>query len=253
MVCPKACRRVIGERGFSASIGRTGFSTSTGQFYRNFLLEQHIAGFEHRVYVVDGVAVSAYQSVPNHVVGNGFDTLRALFAARQDQRKHNPFQVDKPADMAEVEMALLARGGAWTDVPAQGQIVWLAAKSIPDSQTDFIPSLETLPSAARALAVAATQAVAAYNAAVDMIVTPSGTAFVLEINIRAYIGAHSFPNTNSSYNLTLPNAIVQSLFGKQRLQHRDLVAFDFQALEKELFREGRRAKGLDAADFVQFG
>lgn len=218
-----------------------------------FLLEQHIAGFEHRVYVVDGAAVSAYQSVPNHVVGNGFDTLRTLFAARQDHRKHNPFQVDKPADLADVEMALLTRGGSWSDVPPMGQTVWLASKPIPDSQSDFIPSLDTLPRAARDLAVAATQAVAAYNAAVDMIVTPSGTAYVLEINIRAYIGAHSFPNLNGAYNLTLPNAIVQSLFGKQRLQPRDLAAFDFQALEKELFREGRTGKGLDAAEFARFG
>ena len=47
----------------------------------SFLIEQHISGFEHRVYVVDGLAVSAYQTVPNHVVGDGSQNLRKLFAA----------------------------------------------------------------------------------------------------------------------------------------------------------------------------
>ena len=218
----------------------------------SFLVEQHISGFEHRVYVVDGVAVLAYQTVPHHVVGNGSDNVRSLFATRQDRRKLNPFKIDKPADLAEVEMALLSRGGTWADVPATGQIVWLAANAIPDSQSDFLLSLEKLPEAAKQLAVAATKAVAAYSAAVDMIIHPSGTPYVLEINIRAYIGAPSFPNSDSEYNLTLPNAMLQSLFGVPRTPTCDLLSFDFQSLGAEVFREGRTSNGVDAAKFAEF-
>ena len=219
----------------------------------SFLVEQHIAGFEHRVYVVDGVAVSANQRVPNHVVGNGYDDVRTLFAVRQDQRKRNPYLVDKTADPAEIEMALLSRGRARSDVPRLGETVWLAASAVPSMQSDYVLSLHTLPEAAKRLAVAASKAVAAYNTALDMIVEPSGDAYVLEINIRPYIGGSSFPHPNGEYNLTVPTALIQSLFGSPSAAPLDLLGFDFQALGAEVFREGRTSKGVEAADFAKFG
>ena len=219
----------------------------------SYMVEQHISGFEHRVYVVNGVAVAAFQRVPNHVVGNGIDNVRALFAARQEQRKCNPVLVDMPADMAEVEMALVGRGGAWSDVPEQGQIVWLAANSLPSKQIDYVPSLHTLPKTAKLLAGAAAKAVAAYNAGLDIIVEPSGEAYVLELNIRAGIASHSFPHPNGEYNLTVPTALIQSLFGPPKAAQRPVLGFDFQALSVEVFREGRTSKGVEAADFAQFG
>ena len=219
----------------------------------SFLIEQHISGFEHRVYVVDGLAVSAYQTVPNHVVGDGSQNLRKLFAARQHRRQYNPFQIDKPADMAVVEMAVLARGATLSDIPAAGQIVWLANNAVPDSQSDFLSSLESLPISAKRLAVDASRAASANFAALDMIVDRTGTAYVLEINIRAYIGAASFMISNGAYNLTVPNALIQSLFGPAKTGPRTILGFDFQALGAEVFREGQTSKGVEAKDFAQFG
>jgi len=220
---------------------------------QSFVVEQHIKGFEHRVHVVDGVVVTALQRVANHVVGNGFDTVASLFAARQEDRKRNPYLVEKTADVAEVEMALLSRGGAWSDVPPLGQTVWLAANGLPNPQGDIILSFDTLPEAAKHLAVAATKAVAAQSAGLDILVEPSGTAYVLEINIRPWIGAQSFPHPKGDYNLTLPNALVQSVFGAPNPQPRPLLGFDYQALGAEVFRQGRVTKGVAAADFARFG
>lgn len=220
---------------------------------QSFLVEQHINGFEHRVYVVDGVVVAANQRIPNNVVGNGSDTVATLFAARQEDRRRNPYFADKTADLAEVEMTLLTRGGAWSDVPARGQIVWLAKDGIPGMQGDFPLSLDSLPEAAKHLAVAATKAVAAQSAGLDILVEPSGTAYVLEINIRPWIGAQSFPHPQGDYNLTLPNALIQSVFGAPNPQPRPLLGFDYQALGAEVFRQGRVTKGVEAADFAQFG
>ena len=86
-----------------------------------------------------------------------------------------------------------------------------------------------------------------------MIVQPSGEAYVLEINIRAWIGSHSFPHPNGAYNLTVPTALVQSLFGPPRTKGRVVLGFDFIALSAEVFREGRASEGVKAADFAQFG
>jgi D-alanine-D-alanine ligase-like ATP-grasp enzyme len=219
----------------------------------SFLVEQHIEGFENRVFVVDGVAVSSYRVIPNHVVGNGTDSIWTLFAARQDQRQRNPFLVERPADMASVEMTLLARGLTWSNVPTRGQRVWLASNGVPTTQSDFLLSLDTLPDAAKRLAVAATKAVAAYNAALDMIVEPSGEAYVLEMNIRAMIAPASFPHPVGPYNLTVPAALIQSLFAPPKSEPRPLLGFDFQSLGAEVFREDRTSSGVKAADFAQFG
>ena len=219
----------------------------------SFLVEQHIVGFEHRLYVVDGVAVSANQRVPNHVVGNGYDPVSKLFAERQEARKRNPYLIDRQADMAQIEMTLLTRGGAWSDVPALGQIIWLAKDAIPSLQSNFVLSLNTLPENVKRLAVAATKVVAAYNAALDMIVEPSGEAYVLEINIRSFIGGASFPHPDGEYNLTVPTALIQSLFGAPKSKTRPLLGFDFQSLGAEVFREGRVSMGVHAADFARFG
>ena len=65
--------------------------------------------------------------------------------------------------------------------------------------------------------------------------------------------SHSFPHPNGEYNLTVPNALVQSLFGPPKAAQRPVLGFDFQALGAEVFREGRASKGVEAADFAQFG
>jgi hypothetical protein len=186
-------------------------------------------------------------------VGNGHDTVRILFVARQNQRKYNPWTIDKPADLAEVEMALLDRGRSWSTVPAHGQIIWLTGNTFPDMNGNWMFSLDRLPDTAKQLAVSATKAVAAYNAGVDILVTPSGEAFVLELNIRAWIGGHSFPYPKGNFNLTVPTALIQSLFGPPTAAPREVSGFDFQALGAEVFREGRTSKGVEAADFAQLG
>jgi len=219
----------------------------------SFLVEQHISGFEHRVYVVDGKAVTAYNFVPDNVVGNGHDTVRSLLLSRQDQRKFNPWTIDKPTDLAQVEMALLDRGRSWSTVPAHGQIIWLTGNTFPDMNGNWMFSLDRLPDTAKQLAISATKAVAAYNAGVDILVTPSGEPFVLELNIRAWIGGHSFPYPKGNFNLTVPTALIQSLFGPPTATPRDVLGFDFQGLGAEVFREGRTSKGVEAADFAQFG
>ena len=81
----------------------------------------------------------------------------------------------------------------------------------------------------------------------------SGTPYVLEINIRPYIGAASFMISNRAYNLTVPNALIQSLFGPPTAAPCEVLGFDFQALGADVLREGRMSNGVVAADFAQFG
>lgn len=217
------------------------------------LVEQQIRGREYRIYVIGNEAVDAYRYTPAHVVGTGTDTVRSLFEARDDRRKKSPFLVDRLPDPAEMEIALLGQKLQWESVPAKGQVVWLAVSSIPDTQGDFVNAMDEIPAGMRQLAVDAARAVASQNCALDMILAPSGEAYVLEINIRAMFAALCFPHPVGEYNLRVPHRILDTVFARRAGAELEVTGFDFAAMKAEVFREGRSSKGVAARDYVTFG
>ena len=217
-----------------------------------YLLEQHIMGNEFRVYVVDRTPVHAYQVIPNHVLGNGRDTVRTLHAVRFEQRKVNPFFGARDVHYASAEIALLSRGFSWDYIPAVKEIVWLAADQIPDSSSDMLPILPKLSEEARLLAVDAARSVAAFNCAVDMIMDSKGVPYVLEVNIRAYITQHCFPMPSTLYNIDVPTSLIKAHFGSMNTDQRKVTGFDFAALRTNLFQKDQPPQGVRAADFAVF-
>lgn len=218
----------------------------------DYVIEQHVPGVEHRVYVVDNRIVAAYSYERPHVVGDGVMTLRQLYAQHQAIRATNPFVVDRTLEPAEIELALLMQRIGWNDVPEAGRSVMLSTSPIPDAQGNFTGCADTLPVRMRQTALAAARAVAAKNCAIDMILDRSGTAFVLEVNIRAMIGPHSFLPPSGAWNLDVPFAILASHFPIPPAPVREVTRFDFPALRAEIFREGRSGRGVAALDFARF-
>lgn len=217
-----------------------------------YVIEQYISGREHRVYVVDDKVVAAYWHRPPSVEGDGALSIRALYARHQAERAGNPFIADRGLATAEIELALLLQQVGWDSVPAAGQRVWLNTKPFPDGQSEFFVCTDALPDAIRKTALAAARAVASRNCAIDMMVTPAGQAFVLEVNSRPMIGVHCFPHPTGRFNLEVPQAILRSLFPQRSDPVREVETLDFQALRAEVFRDGRTTKGVDAAGFATF-
>lgn len=217
-----------------------------------FLLEQNIVGREYRLFVAGGTVAAAYARSPIHVVGDGTNSIRALYEERQKRRATNPFTATRIPDEAALDLALLMRRRTWQDVPAKGEVVWLNTDTLPSGSGDFPCCIDTVSPKLKQLAIAATQAVSAPHAALDMILDTNDEPYVLELNLRPMIAGLSFPWPTGRWNLNAPHAILDTLFGDERRQTRSISGFDFAALRSEIFREGRKTRGVNAADFVEY-
>ena len=217
-----------------------------------YVVEQHIAGREHRVFVVDDRVVAAYWYDPPHVTGDGQRTVRALFAEHQAVRAGNPFVVDRKIDPATIDLALLMQKSGWEEVPAPGRQVWLMTDPFPDAQGEVPVLTDSLPDEMRRMALATARAVASKACAIDLMVNGQGEAFVLEVNIRPMIGVHSFPAPYGAWNLDVPFAMLRSLFPIARDPVREVAVLDFPALKAEVFRPDRTGRGVMAREFATF-
>lgn len=219
---------------------------------QEFILEQQIVGTEHRLYVVGDRVVSAYRRFPAHVVGNGKDSIAALNELRIESRQKNPFRAARPLPQAELELALLMARRSWNDVPRQGEVILLTTDLTPSSTGDSTPSLDMIPDSMKTLAISAAKALGAPNCALDMMLDRSGVPFVLELNIRAMITGICFPWPVGEISLDVPVAIFEHFFGKGFPPKAQIASFDFSGLRAAILDPGRRAQGVDAADFAGF-
>jgi cyanophycin synthetase len=217
-----------------------------------FILEQHVAGQEHRLFVVGQEVVAAYQRIAGFVVGNGVDSIRTLCGKYDDLRRTNPFTADRLLDHTEVELALLLNGRTWADVPKHGEVVKLSKDGVLSGQNAFPWSLNAISQETKQLAVKAMQTVSARAGALDMIIDGRGVPYVLEINLRAMIAPLSFPWPTGPWNMNVPKALVDDIFGKAERTERSVASFDFAAMRAEIFKDGRTSRGVNAADFMKF-
>jgi cyanophycin synthetase len=216
-----------------------------------FILEQHVAGQEHRLFVVGQEVVAAYQRIPGFVVGNGVDSIRTLCGKYDDLRKTNPFTADRLLDHTEVELALLLNDRKWTDIPKPNEVVNLSKDGVLSGQNAFPWSLHLLSQETKQLAMKAMQTVSGRAGALDMIIDSRGVPYVLEINLRAMIAPLSFPWPTGSWNMNVPKALVDDIFGKVDRTERSVVSFDFAAMRAEIFRDERKSRGVNAEAFMQ--
>ncbi len=96
--------------------------------YGNVLVEEHIDGLDHRITVINGKAVRAYERAPARVAGDGIHTVSELIdqAAIErlkaiDLREYGFVKKDDPIMIGLLRRQNLALG----DVPDQGRIVLL--------------------------------------------------------------------------------------------------------------------------------
>ena len=246
---------VSGSLGKDTHVGQSAqqvLAVLRGNPNAGYLLEQYIVGQEHRLFVVGRKVVGAFIRQPPIVVGNGIDTIRTLCENYQAAREHNPLFVDNKLNPAEVELALLFWRRKWTDIPRLNEVVSLAKDLVPAAQGNRSWSLDTLPQSMKQLAIDSMQALSARSGALDMVLDRSGVPFVLEVNMRPMIAALSLPWPHGEWNLHVPNAIIDDLFGPSTKPRREIATFDFAALRAEIFREGRTTKGINASDFATF-
>lgn len=201
------------------------------------LVEEQIVGREYRVYVVNGRIAAAYEKPGCFVIGNGKSTIAQLIAERNRKRTFNPYLAKSPIDPTRVTDYLSRAGILMTKVPVFGERVDLNhAKNI---SSGGIPRdcSETLSEKVVKAAIAACHAIDMLNAGVDIIEDESGP-FVLELNVRAHIGGHSFPFEGKGVGNAVAEAIIDHYFPADGIRRDTTRIIDAAHLNAAFSKDG---------------
>lgn len=219
-------RRGSRGRGVLAGIAdeeelRTGYQWLTEEFQvREFVLEKHFEGGDHRVYVVGDKAVAVGVKVPAHVVGDGRHTIDELIDQKNHDRSSNPYLGQAPiARDYEVDSYIGRQGYTYDSVLQAGVHLRLRGKANASAGGDFHDQTEVLPDHIKEAAVRSVAAIdGVVTAGVDILYDPAkphGEDYVvIELNDRPHIGLNMYPTHGTGRDI--PAAIVDAHFPDSR-------------------------------------
>lgn len=187
---------------------------------REFVLEKHFEGGDHRVFVVGDQAVAAGVKVPAHVVGDGRHTIDELIDQKNRERSSNPYLGQAPINRDyEVDSYIAKQGYTYHSVLNDGVQLRLRGKANASAGGDFHDQTEVLPEHIKEAAVRSVAAIdGIVTAGVDILYDPSkppGEDYVvIELNDRAHIGLNMYPTHGTGRDV--PAAVVDALFPDSR-------------------------------------
>ena len=217
-----------------------------------FIVEQHINGTEFRVTASKTKVIAAQKVAPAYVVGDGVATLKQLVEREGAARNRNPARRSRPASLEVIARSAAAKGWDGNTVLPKGEVFYYAADNITSTQFR-IPVLDQLPQNVRNCAIATVRATKAAFITMDIVVDYAGEPYVVDVDSSCAMSMECFPYPNGEWNLTVPEYILKHHFPRHKRVDRVIKSYDYAALNEELFREGRTSKGVNAADFVEFG
>lgn len=206
--------------------------------YSSYIIEQHIVGQEHRVYVVGNKVVGAINRIPANVIGDGEHTIEELINIKNEARKKNPHLSTRLIKVNQEMLQILKKEGYTLQcVPAKGEQVFLSKKSNISSGGDSIESTDSLSEEIKEVAIDTVRSIPGMlHAGIDLIVDPinehKGT--VIEVNATAGIGLHLFPSVGSSRDV--PGAIIDYYFPEtiSETPKNKMLFFDYKIVNELL-------------------
>lgn len=162
---------------------------------KRLVLEEEVPGVDIRIFVVDGVAVSAAARVPPFVVGDGGASLQQLQEQLTEARRRNAYLRGKPP---VVDTRVLQEQGKTAEtVPAAGEVVLLnGTANVSMGGVNVEVSSSIAPEALR-LAEGAVSAVPGLHiAGVDLLMpspNEAAAARVIELNTSPNLSLHEYP------------------------------------------------------------
>ncbi|GGD29900.1 hypothetical protein [Sinisalibacter lacisalsi] len=186
-----------------------------------FVIEEHISGSEYRVFVVGDRCVAAYERPALQVRGDGISSIEALIDARNRQRALNPRTRSSLIDKLEVAATLSRTGRSLDDIPHAFEPVTLSFVRNISAGGDNRDVTDTLPGLVGKAAVMACNATGLPNCGVDIIHDEAAdVAYVLEVNSRPHLGAHSFPSLGAGAGNAVADAILDHYFPRSARNER---------------------------------
>lgn len=202
--------------------------------YTDFIAEQHIEGDDIRVYVVGDEIAAATKRTSANVTGDGESSIEALISIKNEVRKRNPHTVTRLIKIDDrMKRYLNKQNLQLSDVPDQGETVYLKGESNISAGGDSIDVTDSIRPEVKKVAVAAVKAIPGlHHAGVDMIVNAE-EAVVIEINSTGSTALHTFPLYGESQNVA--EKIIDYYFPETKNQTRsNKLYFDYKIILKQL-------------------
>lgn len=182
------------------------------RFSRTVIVERYLRGYDLRVVVIGGRAVSAYARLPASVIGDGESTILELVERKNQQRVKNPSAGISPIRRFDF---LDRNGRSVDDVPKAGEYVQLASVANISAGGDAVQIIDYLDSGVLEIALKAAACFPGLaQVGVDLIVDESQdvvTAEVIEINGNPSVSSSVFPSYGRPVNL--PEELLNFAFG----------------------------------------
>ena len=181
------------------------------------IVEQFVAGDDHRILVVDGRMVAAAKRIPGHVIGDGSRTIAQLVAKTNEDprrgREYDKLMVRLEFD-AQAEQVLAEAGLRRDSVPLRGQIVPLRRTANVSTGGTCVDVTEIIHPDNRDAAIRASRVLGLNIAGADFISTDITRSYreiggsICEVNFSPGLRPHW--NANSARDVVGP--IVDTMF-----------------------------------------
>lgn len=205
VIKPKSTNFGLGITIFTGSFSREDYEKAFKMAFehdRTVLLEEYLTGKEYRFLVMGDEVVGILRRVPANVQGDGIHTIEQLVQEKnQDPLRGHGYKT--PLEMIRLgeveEMFLKNQGKSITDIPKQGETVYLRENSNISTGGDSIDYTDEIPDSYKQIAIRAAKAAGAVICGVDMVIDDPGEEAgaenygIIEINFNPAIHIHCYP------------------------------------------------------------
>lgn len=205
VIKPKSTNFGLGITIFTANYSKEDFYKAFEMAFQHdqtVLLEEFLTGKEYRFLVMGDEVVGILHRVPANIVGDGIHTIEQLVVEKnKDPLRGKGYKTPLEfIHLGEVEeMFLKNQGKIRTEIPNQGQIVFLRENSNISTGGDSIDFTDKIPDSYKQFAIRSAKAAGAVFCGVDMVIDniheeASSTNYgIIEINFNPAIHIHCFP------------------------------------------------------------
>lgn len=203
------------------------------------IVEEHIEGMEYRVFVAGYRYISCFLRAPANIIGDGQNSIETLISEKNARRKTNPRLVDDLiSDFESVSKFLSITGRNLQTIPADGEKVILLPTASILAGGDPVDCTHEIIGDLVDVSEAACKAMEIPISGLDIIVREEGgqkKAYVLELNQRPHINAHSFPMDTAGPGNIVAEAIIDYYF-PETVRNRLFpeLTYDFNAIRTAL-------------------
>ena len=222
VVKPKSENFGIGITIFKFEFDRDEFTKAVELAFQSggsIIIEEFVEGEEYRFLVIGDEVPGILRRVPANITGNGINTISELVEIKnQDPLRGKGYKtpLEKISLGIVEEMFLKQTGWKFSNVPKDGETVFLRENSNISTGGDSVDYTDDISDLYKKIAIETAKSVGAKICGVDMMIkdvkndNPEGNYSIIEANFNPAIHIHSFPYIGK--NRKIADKVLDLLF-----------------------------------------